>query len=160
MTTNNQQFKFATKITDRLRPWHNRLEIILVLLAGIAVLVHVQAPGSLNWLLSSVLSLLSLLYFLSSFASTTDATPAARTLLTNYLAGFGSSIAVMGLLFSLENLPNGHTFLTIGAGTTLLAAILLLTVSRKNIEASQHNLQKIIRLFLLAIICLLILFMK
>jgi len=121
---------------------------LVVLLAGLA-----QINIKSGLILTLVLTSIGIVYFLAAFAIPPESELTALDLFLHKLLSFGSSVSIIGILFKLQNWPNGDMIVIVGLLTLGICLIVLLYQRIKQPEIEKFKKITFPRIIILMCIC-------
>ncbi|MCF8256684.1 MAG: hypothetical protein K9J06_03975 [Flavobacteriales bacterium] len=126
-TQNNQSVRLGNWLAQHV----DKLEAILAVVTTLVLVLHAATDWPVGTITTVCLSSLSVIYFFTAYAVDQDDSVGPMDLFIAKLSSFGASVAVIGILFSLQNWPGATIQLMVGCGT-LAAALPFVLIARSN----------------------------
>jgi hypothetical protein len=150
MTENKEVIDLGNKIKARL-PQYERFLLAVIAICLLINYLHVPFSGVIGTLL---LSSMGVIYFFSAFSTLWETEVTAFDIFIYKLSGFGSSVLVIGILFTMQQWTGSRNMLIIGILTLVIALIYTLLQNKKRSAAKPFDQWLIIRMTVLIIIAL------
>ena len=145
------KYKFVTKIKPHLL----KIEIVLAIFAGAGYFFNI------NEIITVSLLLLSILYFFMCFAEFgTDSDINVKIFdFIIYLAYWGKSVIIVGILFAITNWPGFKMMLTVGIITQFLSLLVILYFIIKDKKDDFFSLTEFFRSLIVFSVAILLYFL-
>jgi hypothetical protein len=150
MTENKEVIDLGNKIKARL-PQYERFLLAVIAICLLINYLHVLFSGVINSLL---LSSMGVIYFFSAFSTQWEAEVTAFDIFIYKLSGFGSSVLVIGILFTMQHWPGNRNMLIMGLLTLVITLIYMLLQNKRRSAAKPFDQWLIIRMAVLIIMAL------
>jgi len=136
------------KFSNWLAPNQSKFEMILSAIAAIALIMKMQHIQSMNFLLTISLSTLAVLFYISSFATPPEDFT-IMDLFANKLLHWGSAIAIIGILFTIQNWKGSVQMIVAGSGALLIGIVISFMKSESRLSITKPTLILLLALALL-----------
>lgn len=153
-TQNEQAVKIGNWIATRLE----KFEAILFLIFIVAFLLKTSTVLPVGILIVLTLMTLATVYFFSAFSLINDEYAGSIESFLHKLASWSCSIAIIGILFTLESWNSSKLFLQIGCFTLIIVIPAILYINSKKAEMKFFNSRYILRLVLICCVGLFLAF--
>ncbi|MCJ7447210.1 MAG: hypothetical protein MUO72_05940 [Bacteroidales bacterium] len=140
--------QFGNTIQTRVLKYE-LLILIIMILALILKIFNVPYSGLIN---TVVLLTIGCIYFFSAFSVPENTVLSALDGFFYKIAGLGSSVAVIGILFYIQKWPMGDTMITVGLISIIVALGYILYQNIKSPESGRFNKLLIIKILVLVLI--------
>lgn len=153
-TQNEQAAKIGNWIATRLE----KFEAILFLIFIVAFILKTFTDLPSGILIVLTLMILATFYFFSAFAMINDEYAGSMESFLHKLASWSCSIAIIGILFTIESWNSSKLFLQIGCFTLIIVIPAILYINFKKAEMKFFNSRYILRLILICCVGLFLTF--
>ena len=126
------------KLAKKLSPKFRIIELFLIASLALTLLLKYLNYSVLDPVLIISMGLLSSLYFLMAFDVDKRIQENALATVVNKANGWGLSILIIGLLFTVKQFPNADMMLNIGTATTLLTIPPLFYIKSKQTDLGDY----------------------
>jgi hypothetical protein len=152
-TTKNVQL---AKLGNWTRTNGSRTELILIILAALAITLRYFNNSFAGVLLILSMSALSIFYYISAYRSIDEDIEGKLKMFANRLGGWGCSIGLIGILFSIKGYEGTNVMLLAGALTSVFATLLGIYIRRKDPDSQIINTAFVTRTMVVAAIAMLL----
>src|SRR5512138_2179599 len=153
-TQNEQAAKIGNWIATRLE----KFEAILFLIFIVAFMLKASTDLTVEIIIVLTLMTLATIYFFSAFAMINDEYAGSIESFLHKLASWSCSIAIIGILFTLESWNSAKLFLQIGCFTLIFVIPAIPYINSKKPELKFFNSRYILRLVVICCVGLFLAF--
>ncbi len=146
------------KINDWLSTKFDKFEIIFAFAILLILLLESTGDLPLGMFKVMILSTLAMLYFFNAYSPVEDKLAGPIEIFVHKLVSISLSISVIGILFRLLNWPHSIPFLFVGPVMLVVIFVVILYLQSKKPELTVFTKRLKIRVFIIAIIGLIIFF--
>ncbi len=132
-----QNTEFIRKIAQKLSPKFPIIELFFVLFAVVITALKLFSSLYVNPIFVMSTGLLSILYFFMGFAIDDNLKENGMLVFIGKFSGWGLSILLIGVSFTLNHFPNSATMLNLGTSASILSFVFALFIKKENEEISK-----------------------
>lgn len=148
MNQNKQIIKISNWVSAKIEKY----ELILVLIFILGIILKSTTELSVNFLITLPLSILVILYFFHAYADTNLEDSGAFIRFIHYLSSFANSVAILGILFKLQNWPGYDTLLIQGCSALTIILIIILVLKIKFSDLKCFPRRYLVRILIIALV--------
>jgi len=152
-TPQNEQLTAVAKfISTKL----NKYEALIGIIFLIGLILKIKTDWNVGILIVLSLNTLAALYFLSAFSVYDDENAGAIEIFIHKLVSYSTSIATIGIMFSIQHWPGSSKLIVVGCITLIVLLPIILNIKSKKPDLIIFNQRLLLRIVLIAALGLLL----